>query len=87
MIPMNSHVHIIIAPIAKYKLNVTGILPSSVSLMLIVPQRIINRKVPSRNVKIPLKKVSFNFFREYILAFLQLRGQNAKTANNRMTAI
>ena len=69
---------------ANQKLELRGAFPLNVSLMLIVPQRIINKNVPSRKVKIALKNISSSYRYEYDLTFLQLVGHLAKMVKRRM---
>ena len=85
--PKNSTKQKIVPMVANQKLELIGAFPLYVSLMLIVPQRIINRKVPSRKVKIALKNISSSYRLEYDLTLLQLTGHLAKTVNRRMKAI
>ena len=59
--PKNSTIQIIVPMKANQKLEFTGAFPLIVSFILIVPQRIIRRKVPSRKVKIALKNISSSY--------------------------
>ena len=85
--PMNSTKQTIVPMKANQKLEFTGAFPLIVSFILIVPHRIINRKVPSRKVKIELKNISSSCRYEYDLTFGQAVAHLAKIVNRRMTAI